>query len=70
MENIKVFFISLFTCSKMEDVRMRREKNKLIKNYEPNKHIQFYNQYNQYQRLDNESDTSSIHYPNDEVYID
>ena len=70
MENIKIFFISFFTCTKMEEIRMRREKNKLIKNFQTNKHIQFYNQYNTYQSLDNESETSSIHYPNDEVYID
>ena len=69
MENIKVFFIALFTCSKREDVKLRRQKKILIRNYQTQKQIQFYDTY---QRLDNDntSETSSIFYPNDEVYID
>lgn len=70
METVKIFFISLFTCTKMEDVRSSRERKNLIKKFRPNKQIQFYDRYHTYQKLDNYSDTDSIHYPNDEVFID
>tara|TARA_B100000123_G_scaffold272498_1_gene255478 strand:- start:1811 stop:2023 length:213 start_codon:yes stop_codon:yes gene_type:complete len=70
METVKIFFISLFTCTKMEDVRSYRERKNLIRNFKPYKQIQFYDSFYSYKKLDNYSDTDSIHYPNDEVFID
>ena len=66
-ETIKIFFISIFTCRKMSDVRMSREQKRLIKSFKTQQNI---NWYHTYSSLDTQSTTSSIFYPNNEVYID
>ena len=62
MEVIKFFFIALFTCSSMEEVRIRkRYKNK--NTLKPSNRYKFSRFYNQV-------DDGIIYYPNEEVFID
>lgn len=73
METIKIFFISIFTCSKMKDIRERRhdeKERKMVLNYYDNRGKRRYRTFTRFQNQNQDSDTDSIHYPATEVYID
>ena len=71
MESIKIFFISIFTCQKMKDIRDRRQEEKekkMILKYYDSRSKRRYRTFSKFQNQD--SDTDSIQYPATEVYID
>lgn len=68
METLKIFFISIFTCSKMSEIRDRRERQSILKYYQDTKPN---NRYHTFTRFHNQRDSNNgIHYPNEEVFID
>lgn len=64
MENLKIFFISIFTCTSRKKVKERREKQQILRYYVDNKKRKKYHTFSKFT-----NDGNSDNLP-PEVFID
>jgi hypothetical protein len=64
MENLKIFLISVFTCTSRKEIKERRERQRILKYYVDNKKKR------RYQTFDSFSNEKSANNLPDEEYID
>ena len=63
METIKIFFISIFTCTRREDIRLSRERKLIMRYYQDGNRNSKKVGYNTFSKFHNQVDNNKIYYP-------